>query len=131
MAKDKLMTITKSVDPEKLLTILVASGELSFKKIMASLKSFYEDQPTKNLLWNFRNAKMTSITSGHIEVITSYVEQHGHKRSGGKSAWVVSRDLEFGMMRITETLALVKKIPFQIKLFRSLDKAEQWLEEDE
>ena len=49
------MTITRSFDQEKQLTVLTVDGDPSFDDFMTTLRSIYEKYPTKNLLWDFRN----------------------------------------------------------------------------
>ena len=124
------MTISRRVDPEKELTTLVVSGELSYEKWLDAHKSIYEEHPTKNLLWDFRNADFYPITSRDVEFMADYVQKHGHLRAGGKTAWVVSKALEFGMLRMAETFGEIRQLPFEIRLFHSMDEATQWLDED-
>jgi len=124
------MTISRSANPEKELTTLVVSGELSKQKWLEAHRSIYEGHPTKNLLWDFRNADFRRITSEDVGFMADYVQEHGHLRAGGKTAWVVSNALEFGMLRMAEAFGEIRKLPFEIKLFRSMDEAIQWLDED-
>jgi hypothetical protein len=125
------MTITRSVDQEKQLTIFIVVGKPSFEETLEVLKPFYEKHPTKNLLWDFRNASFETLSSKNLEAIADYVKQHGEVRAGGKTAFVVSKDLEYGLFRMIETFGEIRKIPIYTEVFRSMDEAVHWLEEDE
>ncbi len=110
------MTITRSVDQEKQLTIFKVVGKPSFEKLREVIKPFYEKHPTKNLLWDFRNASFETLSSKNLESFADYVKQHGEVRAGGKTAFVVSKDLEYGIFRMTETFSEIRKIPFYTEL---------------
>jgi hypothetical protein len=124
------MPITTEVDNDKQLTILRVVGEVSFKEIMTALKQFMEKQPTLNELWDFREGKLPTVTSGNLEQIAFYVRDNAHERAGGKSAFVASRDLEYGLSRMMRTLAEMKEVPLEIEVFRSFEEATQWLGEE-
>jgi hypothetical protein len=94
---------------------------------MVAFKQFYESKITKNVLWDFRKASLYNISSIHIEKILDYVRRHAEKRSGGKTAILVSKDLEYGVSRIIQTIIEIKGIPFKTEIFRSFEEAFQWL----
>jgi hypothetical protein len=127
---DKPMIITRSVDQEKQLTNFMAVGKTSFEKLMEVIKPFYEKHPTKDLLWDLRNASFKTFSSKKLEAIADYVKQHGEVRAGGKTAFVVSKNLAYGLFRMIETFGEIRKIPIYTKVFRSMDEAVHWLEED-
>ncbi len=125
------MSITISVDNDKQLTTYTVIGEISFEEVMSTLKQFLEGQPTMNVLWDFRKGSMAQLTSGDLERIADYAMLHSEKRAGGKTAVVVSRDLEYGLARVLDTLRDIRKLPYQLEIFRSVEEANQWLDEEE
>ncbi|MEJ2657590.1 MAG: hypothetical protein P8012_10390 [Desulfobacterales bacterium] len=125
------MPITTKTDHEKQLTIHTVSGDPFFEEGMEVFKAFYEKHPTKNLLWDLRNASLHNLSSKDLEAYVDYSKRHSEARTGGKTAFVVSKDLEFGMLRMVDAFSEFAKIPFKIMTFRSIDEAFQWLEEDE
>ena len=124
------MTITRSVDQEKQLTTFTAVGELSFDKIMATVRPFCEKQPTKNLLWDFRNAALKSLSSKDIENVVDYVKHHSEVRKDGKTAWVVSKTVDYGSFRMMETFGEVRQMSIDTKVCYCVNEATQWLDED-
>ncbi len=125
------MSITISVDNDKHLTTHTVIGEISFEEVMSTLKQYWEGQPTMFLLWDFRKGSMAQLSYVDLERIVDYVTFHSEKRASGKTAIVVSRDLEYGLSRILDTLRDIRKVHSQLGVFRSVEEANQWLDEEE
>jgi hypothetical protein len=123
------MPVTTNADHDKQLTIHTVTGEPSFEEGMAAFKQFWEGKPTQNVLWDFRKASLTRLSSIETEAMIDYIKQHAEKRSGGKTAILVSKDLEYGISRMAQTFAELKNIPFEMEIFRSIEEAIQWLGE--
>ena len=126
-----IMPITTSVDSDKQLTTHTVIGEASFEEGMTTLKQFWEGQPTMNVLWDFRKASLARVSSEETEAIMNYIKRHSEKRSGGKTALVVSGDLEYGLSRMSQMLADLHSISLQMEVFRSFKEAIQWLGQGE
>ena len=125
------MSITTSVYNDKQLTTHTVMGEISFEEVMTTLRQFWEDQPTMNVLWDFRKGSMAQFSFIEIDRVADYVTFQAEKRAGGKTATVVSRDSEYGLSRLIDTLRDMRKVPLQLKIFRSIEKANQWLDEED
>ena len=125
---DKSVKISKSVDQEKQLTIFVVDGKPSFENIEHVIKPLYEEHPTRNLLWDLRNTRLENWTSNDFEDIADFVKQHAEVRAGGKTAFVVSSELEYGLFRMLDTFGEIKNVPISRKVFHSMDEAVHWLE---
>ena len=129
------MPITSQVDKTKNLIIYTLTGELTIDDIQNKIKSFWEAHDlTLNTLWDARNAKLTNLKSSDMERITALISQYRHRfeeRRGGKSAVVASSDLQYGLSRILGTLYEIEAFPTQLKIFRIMDEAFQWLDQDE
>jgi hypothetical protein len=59
--------------------------------------------------------------------IFSHLSTQKEKRPAGKTAIVAPDDLRFGMSRIAEAFAEMEKLPWEMKAFRSIDTAINWL----
>ena len=53
------MTITTTIDHDRELTIHAVIGYTYFDETMVTLKQFWEGQPARNELWDFRKANET------------------------------------------------------------------------
>jgi len=124
------MSITRSVQQEKQLAIFTVSGTPSFEELMEVLKHFYEKHPTRDLLWDLRNGTIESLYYDELDTLSDYVQQSGEVRAGGKTAFVVSRGLDYGVIKMIGTFMEIKNIPIQTMRFHSMEKAVQWLEEE-
>ena len=113
------MPITTTIDNDKKLTLHAVVGEASFEEGMATLRKFWEDQPTRNVMWDFRKAKLPYLTPKETEAITKYIKRHWEKRSGGKTALVVSRELEYTVSSLARPLAEMNDFSIQMKFFRN------------
>ena len=121
------MPIKTSVDNDKQLSTHTVLGEVSFEDGMTTLKQFWENRPTMNVLWDYRKGSLARVSSVDLERMVDYVTVHSEKRAGGKTAIVVSRDLEYGLLRVLGTLREIRKIPLQSEVFRSMEEAIEWL----
>jgi len=129
------MPITSQVDKTKNLVIYTLTGELTLDDIQSTIKSFWEaHELTLNALWDARRAKLTNLESSDMESITALIGQYTHRfeeREGGKSAVVASSDLQYGLSRILGTLYEIKDFPTKLQIFRQMDEAMEWLDQNE
>jgi hypothetical protein len=134
-AGDWKMPITSQVDKTKNLIIYTMTGELTLDDIQNKIKSFWEAHDlTLNTLWDARSAKLTNLKSSDMERITALISRYRHRfeeRRGGKSAVVASSDLQFGLSRVLGTLYEIKDFPAKLQIFRIMDEAMAWLDQDE
>jgi hypothetical protein len=115
------------VDKQNDLTIHKCSGSLAEQKIIDTIESFYDGNPTLNALWDFSHASMNSISSDAVRTMFALVQRLGSRRQGGKTAVVVPEDLGFGMARMFQIMSDTDDFPFKINVFRTYDEAKQWL----
>ena len=129
------MAITSTVEKSKNLTIYILTGELTLDEILNALQSFWEAHTlTLNLLWDARSAKMSQLKSEEAAKITGFIGQYKHRfeeRIGGKAAIVASSNLQYGLSRILGTFYEMEGFPTQLKIFRIMDEAVKWLDQDE
>jgi hypothetical protein len=131
---NQTMPITSQIDRTKNLTLYTLIGELTLDEIQNAIKSFWEAHDlTLNALWDVRSAKLTHLKSSDMESIAALIGQYAHRfeeRKGGKSAIVASSDLQYGLSRILGTFYEIEDFPTQLKIFRIMDEAIQWLDQE-
>lgn len=129
------MPITSQVDKTKNMVIYTLTGELTLDEIQSTIQSFWEaHELTLNALWDARSAKLTNLKSSDMESLTALIGQYRHRfkeRKGGKSAVVASSDLQYGLSRIVGAFYEIENFPTQLRTFRQMDEAIQWLDQDE
>jgi hypothetical protein len=123
------MSITAYVDKAKDLTVFKVTGVLSFDKVLPVVKTFYDGDPTKHVLWDFLDTTDVQLTSEEVEAISNFRLLFEGKMAPGKTAFVAQKDIFFGLLRIFEIQSRFHEASYSIMVFRSTDEACQWLEE--
>jgi hypothetical protein len=124
------MPINSTIDHSRDLTIHTGTGDVSFEEVMTTLRQSWEGQTTKNALWDARKAKTPDLSSHDLERIADYIMTHAEKRAGGKSAMVAPSELEYGLSRVYDAWHDIRRFPFQFRVFRSIEEANEWLDKD-
>ena len=106
-------------------------GKLSFDTLMSAIKSFYIEHPTLNVLWDFREATLSSIFSQDVLRIVKWVKRNSDACKGGKTVWVVSKPTDFGVLRMMSTHCEIEQFPFALNIFYSMEEAMQWIKNSE
>jgi len=125
------MPIDSHIDEANKLTVFKATSVLRHDEIISAVKSFYEGQPTENVLWDLTKITETQLTSEQVGTIADFDLRYKGTRPKGKTALVAPKDEVFGLSRMFGTLSEVKNIPFQMNIFREMEKAYQWLSEED
>jgi hypothetical protein len=113
------MTITSHVDEVKDLTVFKVTGILTFDETMPIVKAFYEEDPTKHVLWDLTETADIQITNEEIDAIISFGPRYQGKRKPGKTAMVAQKDFYFGLSRMFEMQSNIKGAPHEIMVFRN------------
>ena len=84
-----------------------------------------------NVLWDLRKASLVGISSRQINEAINSIMPYAEKRAGGKTAFLISNDPDYGISRMIQTLIDVKNIPFKVEIFKTIDEAVKWIDEEE
>ena len=114
-------------DREKSLTFHKVKGLLSAGEFISTSKAFYAENITLNILWDFTEVDLSKISTDELRQIVREIRIYADARKGGKTALVFSSDLGYGLGRMVETFSEIENMPFELRSFRSLEKAEEWL----
>ena len=123
------MPITAQVNAENQLTIVTATGELSFDEIRDAITSFYEGDHTLKVLWDMREASARKLSSRQVEQIALLLEEYGGRSKGIKTAIVTPTDLNYGLSRMLISFVEIREehYPVLMKVFRTMDEALSWI----
>ncbi|BBO76964.1 hypothetical protein DSCW_43810 [Desulfosarcina widdelii] len=124
------MPVSTSTDESHALTIFTVEGELTFEEQMNALKAFYSGDPTANVLWDFRLMKGNRVSSQELEELFNFIKANRAKRLQGKTALVATSDLDFGLSRVSEAYSQIRQLPWEMKAFRTMDEALEWIDRD-
>ncbi len=122
--------IESTVDSTRDLTRYTCRGRVTVQEIAQVVETFYQDTPTRLVLWDFREADLRGVVGDDVRCLASRVKQLAHSRAGGKTAIVASEDLAFAWGRMYALTAEVSHQQSPVRTFRDLDEAEKWLFSD-
>ena len=122
----------KIVDKDKKLTTITVSWKSDFDELMIVLKSFLNDNKTEHLLLDLSNSFLDDITYDHVVDLCKYAayRDNGKSRITGKTALVSSSSLQSEIGRMFKAYFEIENSNINVSVFRSLEEALSWLEED-
>ncbi len=105
----------------------IATGDVRDDDMFSAQKEFYENGPTRFQLWDMTGCVMTGITMGGMRTFIERAAQYGKVRENGKTAVIVSSQLQFGLARTAEAFGEFSSIPFAFQVFKDRAEALAWL----
>jgi hypothetical protein len=120
-------TIETHIDLEKDLTIHTVSGEISADDILRKIRSYYEGEVTRLLLWDFSGADLRSVTASDVRGFADLTNSLSAARAGGKTARVVSTTVAYGLSRMFELSTDDSDDRIGDRTFHDRKKALEWL----
>ena len=120
-------TIETQIDLERDLTIHTASGEISADEILRRIRSYYEGQVTRLLMWDLSDADLRSLSASDVQNMVDLTNSLTAPRAGGKTALVVSTTPAYGMGRMYELSKDASGDEIDRKMFRDREAALEWL----
>jgi len=125
--------LTKQIEQPQQLTIITGTGELSYDEVLNTIRSFYAESPTLNVLCDLRQASAERISSSQVNQIAELIQKLKRVRKGGRTAIVSSRDVTFGVARMLEALINIPNDDFayELRVFRKIKDANRWLSKND
>ena len=124
-----MATIKTSYDYKNDLTIHTIEGIFISEEAKGKIETYYKGNITKNTLWDFTKAEVTKIATSEIQEVVMVARKFAHLRKGGRTALVLPQDLSYGLGRMFETFSEIESMPYEIRCFRGLIEAREWLNE--
>ncbi len=122
------MELTVTIDDDAKLRIQTLSGKAKPEDLSQAVEEVYKRpdfNPDHNFVWDLRQCTMENVSSDAVRQFAMFVTvQWTATGIPPKGAFVVSRDLEFGLSRLF-TSYLDADSDFRI--FRDMDEAIEWL----
>jgi len=120
--------ITKKTVSDLDLTIYSIVGDYTVETLQDLLDQFYQSQYTVNLALDFSAAISPDLSRDDLDELLDHAKKYAHLRSSGKTAFIVSSDINFGLGRMYEIVAEIRKLPISINVFRNSKEALKWFE---
>lgn len=123
-----MVRIETSFDQKNNLTIHKVEGQITAKEIKEKIETYYAGESiTKNTLWDFTQADISNICANEYLGLVNMTKVFAHLRKEGKTALVISDNVDYGIGRMYETLSEMEELSYEIRIFRGTKKAENWL----
>ena len=117
----------KKIFPDKEITVLKVTGDVTCDQIIGELTRIYEEEITNNYIWDFASAVVKNLTGNDLQQIIAHAKEYRHLRENGKTAFIISTSLGYGLGRMYDSLAQVADHPVKHGVFRSYDDAFAWI----
>lgn len=118
--------IETSIDYQLDLTVHTVSGDLTSQEILDKLEIYYQGRPTTLILWDLTNATWSGIATDELQELIRKAKKYSRK--GGKTAWVFSKGIDFGIGRMLEAFAEMEAYDYEFGSFRNRKDAKEWLD---
>ncbi|MCG6945119.1 MAG: hypothetical protein LJE87_07210 [Deltaproteobacteria bacterium] len=119
--------IETQLDKSKKLTVFTVSGTITALEFAHAVRSFYAGDVTLYVLWDLRNGKLQSSDNDVWNLARSVSTLNLSSRRGGKTALVAGKGKSFGLARMYQRITDTMTLPFEIKVFTSIEEAHNWL----
>ena len=123
--------IETQLDKSKKLTIFTVSGTITALEFANAIRSFYAGELTLYALWDLRKGKIESTDNDVWNLARSVSTLNLSSRRGGKTALVAGEGRPFGLATMYQLITGTMTLPFEVKVFTSIEEAHNWLETEE
>jgi len=121
------MPVRRTREEDQEFTRLVVSGHVLEEEMHEALEEFYNNQPTKLLLWDMSLADVWHITPVMVLDFVKKAAKLGSKRSGGRTAVLAPDDLQFDLGMMSQAFHSQESNHVVLRIFRSEEEALSWL----
>jgi hypothetical protein len=123
------MAITLDLESVEGIAIGIAHGYLTLDEIEKSAATLWQavEGPAVRMLWDLRDARF-DLAQAEVSDLAEYIKGL-ISGSAIRTCFVVSGDLEFGLVRMFETLREAKGV--RTSVFRDKERAIEWLTNDD
>jgi hypothetical protein len=114
---------------ERLDDIMVfrATGTMSYDELLETIETCYP-LVTRHILWDFRDCDLTGITSNQFVMLPEIARSFMINRKGGKSAYVSSDTVNYGLLSAYVVIAVAQGITYSYNVFGTFEAALEWLQ---
>ena len=118
--------ITVTDEPEQDLTVIALHGDVTLEELDAGLAEVRR-RPVRATfqIWDYTNGTL-GAPKGDVVARLAAAYRDG-VRTGGKTAFVCPRDIQFGLARMFVIYAESHKYPVAMQAFRDMAAARVWL----
>ena len=109
------------------LTVIRAVGKMEADDFRQWTTDYYSGAVTLLHLWDVSGADLSDLTVEDIEEDIIVTRNVSEMRRGGKTAFVTSNDVDFGISRMGEMRYEMEIGSIAYQTFRTIDETKRWL----
>ncbi len=109
------------------ITIFTVTDTPPFEEFMDALRSFYENNPTRKVIWKLNQNSVWDLSGEALQNLAQYIPTVEKSRAGGKTAFVASDKLSKSIAELFIQLGRSEKMKLETKIFKSETEALKWL----
>jgi len=124
---------TIDVKIEGSLLTMSVNGDLAAEEVIAAVKEFYPNGMVKDVIWEFTNGSMQSISRQGFDAIAKATKETlaSGVRHGGKTVFVGNAAVEYGLLRMYTAIAELTGVSILYNVFKTIEEARSWIEHDQ
>jgi len=118
-----------TINTDDHLFLIKLSGRFELRDLESCYKDMLAHDRWKtgtNVLWDATECTFEHLGTKDVRLIGEMTVKYKEKRGNGKAAWVVSRDVDYGISRMFELLNK-GKVVFDFHVFKSIEEARVWI----
>lgn len=121
------MTIRFDVDRSKDLAVFRFSGEICLQDLIGAIREYFKAGFATYEIYDLTDYGGSPFSVDDITDLADFIgDRAGNYRVEGKTAIVAHRDIDFGNFRVLAALTDIET-PYDLEVFRTMDKACNWL----
>ena len=126
--KETHMPLTFDIDRERDLTTMTAQGVLTFEDVKSLFVAYGSAGPTHYELYDFRAITGSEVDAAQVRQLVAIGKGRAHeRRPGSKTAALAPDDNEYGLSRMYAMLGELEGLPWEVRVFRRVEEAYEWL----
>jgi len=125
------MDWTMETDETRGTIAFTMQGEWDASEVIEAIEALWPEQIRTGflrVLWDLRGIDASGVETAEVRDVATHHLTTRPELPESRAAVVTSGDLEFGMARMTE--AFITESPVDMQIFRTIEKACEWLEEE-
>ena len=120
-------SISAIYDEIKDLTIVTVKGLITAADLLDWGNRYYQGKITPLILWDVTQADLSTLQADQLNDIAENMSRISEARRGGKTAFVYSKPLEYGIGRMFQAYSEMQRMPFEVQSFQNFEEAMAWL----
>jgi len=106
--------------------VFTGRSDTTFTDLVRALVACHK--PTRSVLWDLQACRFGDATQESLRAaVDELVAALGQGRAGGRSAFVLGRKVDFGMMRMMISYVETRRYRVSLRAFQDLEAARVWL----